>query len=99
MNPSLPQLCPPGPREARQGRAQACEGHSQFLVMAVAAEQEGSAKLAIKAAKAAYRRHTWEPQALSLDSMVMASAGDLHCLPVPFPEGTTFQNTARWSLL
>lgn len=99
MNPSLPQLCPPGPGKARQGRAQACEGHSQFLVLAVAAEQEGSAKLTIKAAKDAYRRRTWEPQALSLDCMVMASAGDLHCLPVPSPEGTTFQNTARRSHL
>ena len=75
--PALP-ACPPGPGEARQGRAQACEGHRQFLVTAVAAEQEGSAKLTIRAAKAAYRRCAREPQALSLDSTVMASAGNLN---------------------
>lgn len=67
-----------------------CEGHSQFLMMAVAAEQEGSAKLTIRAAKAAHRRCAWESRALSLDSTVVAFAGDLRCPPAPSPEGTTF---------
>lgn len=75
-----------------------CEGHGQILMVAVAAE-EGSAKLTMKAAKAAHRRYVWEPQALSLDSTVVAFAGDLRCPPAPFPEGTIFQNTARWSPL
>lgn len=66
-----------------------CEGHSQFLMMAVAAEQEGSAKLTIRAAKAAHRC-AWESRALSLDSTVVAFAGDLRCPPAPSPEGTTF---------
>lgn len=76
-----------------------CEGHSQFLTTAVAAKKDGSAKLTIRAVKAAYGRCTREPQVLSLDSTVVTFAGDLCCLPVPSPEGTTFQNTARWSLL
>lgn len=56
-----------------------CEGHSQFLVMALAAAREGSAKMRTKAADPASRRHAWEPQAPALDPTVAAFAGDLCC--------------------
>lgn len=99
MNPLYPQLQHDPLALGKPGKGgHRYEGHSQFL-MAVAAEQEGSAKLTLKAAKAERGRCTREPQALSPDSTVMAFAGDLCCPHVPSPEGTTFQNTARWSLL
>lgn len=62
MNPLYPQLQHDPLALGKSGKGgHRYEGHSQFL-MAVAAEQEGSAKLTLKAAKAEHGRCTRNPR-------------------------------------